>query len=60
MEDWGFPPGGYDLDETDADVAVLRRGDGSFVAAFSTLGATEASIRRAAEEDRDGGERRCA
>ena len=52
MDDRGPLPGGYDLDETDAEVAVLRRGDGSFVAAFSAWGATEKSIRRAAEEDR--------
>ena len=52
MDDRGPLPGGYDLDETDAEVAVLRRGDGSFVAAFSAWGATEESVRRAAEEDR--------
>ena len=51
MDDRGLPPGGYHLDETGADVAVLRRGNGSFVAAFSAWGATEESIRRAAEED---------
>ncbi len=52
MDDAGFLPAGYRLDETDVDVVVLRRGDGSFVAAFSARGATEESIRRAAEEDR--------
>ena len=51
---------GYRLDETDTDVVVLRREDGSFVAAFSALGATEESIRTAAEEDRAREERRSA
>ncbi len=43
---------GYRLTQTDADVLVLGREDGSFVAAFSAWGATEEAIRRAAEEDR--------
>ncbi len=60
MDDPGFLPGGYSLDETDPDVVVLRRGDGSFVAAFSALGATEGSVRRAAEEDRAQQKRRIA
>ncbi len=60
MDDPGFLPGGYRLDEADSDVLVLRRGDGSFVAAFGALGCTEGSIRRAAEEDRAQQERRSA
>ena len=52
-------PGGYQLDEADADVAVLRRDNGSFVAAFSALGAPEESVRSAAEEDR-AREERCS
>jgi hypothetical protein len=43
---------GYRLTQTDADVLVLCREDGSFVAAFSAWGATEQAIRRTAEEDR--------
>jgi hypothetical protein len=46
----GLPPG-YILDESDPDVFVLRRPDGSFLAAFSALGATEESIRQVAVED---------
>jgi hypothetical protein len=30
---------------------VLRRGDGTFVAAFSALGATRKAVQRAAEDD---------
>lgn len=52
-------PAGY-YQERDPDVLVLRREDGSFVAAFSALGCTEGSVRRAAEEDRAEGERRIA
>jgi hypothetical protein len=44
-------PGYYFIDESDPDVVVLRREDGSFVAAFSAQGATEEGIRQAAEED---------
>jgi hypothetical protein len=53
----GILPTDYRMDKADADVAVLRRQDGSFVAAFSALGATGEAIRRAAEEDRVKGER---
>ena len=60
MDGTGFLPAGYRLDETDLDVVVLRRADGSSVAAFSALGATEESIRSAAEEDRTHEERRSA
>lgn len=60
MDDTGFLPAGYRLDETDIDVVVLRRGDGSLVAAFSARGATEESIRAAAEEDQARGDRHSA
>jgi len=41
----------YRLDESDPDVVVLRRQDGTFVAAFSAQGATREGIVEAAEED---------
>jgi hypothetical protein len=41
----------YYLDESDPDVVVLRRQDGSFVAAFSADGATKEGIVEAARED---------
>ena len=41
----------YYLDESDPDVIVLRRQDGSFVAAFSAEGATKEGIVEAARED---------
>ena len=41
----------YHLDESDPDVAVLRRQDGAFVAAFSARGATKEGILEAAKED---------
>ena len=41
----------YVLDESDPDILMLRRADGSFVAAFSARGATREGIRQAAEED---------
>jgi hypothetical protein len=44
-------PGSYFIDESDPDIVVLRREDGSFVAAFSAQGATEEGIRQAAMED---------
>jgi hypothetical protein len=44
-------PGSYFIDESDPDIVVLRRGDGSFAAAFSAQGATKEGIRQAAEED---------
>ena len=46
-----LPKFDYLLDESDPDVAVLRRDDGSFVAAFSARGATEEGIIRAAKDD---------
>lgn len=41
----------YFVDESDPDVLVLRRHDGSFVAAFSARGATREGIVETAEED---------
>ena len=42
---------GYYLDESDPDIAILRRQDGAFVAAFSAQGATKEGILEAAEVD---------
>ena len=42
----------YYLDQSDPDVVILRRQDGSFVAAFSARGATKQGILEAAKEDR--------
>jgi hypothetical protein len=44
-------PDSYYLDESDPDVLVLRRQDGTFVAAFSASGATREGIVEAAKED---------
>lgn len=41
----------YVLDESDPDIVVLRRADGSFVAAFSARGVTREGIVQAAQED---------
>ncbi len=41
----------YVLDESDPDILMLRRADGSFVAAFSARGATREGIRQVAQED---------
>ncbi len=41
----------YYLDESDPDILLLRRQDGSFVAAFSAQGATREGIVEAAKED---------
>jgi hypothetical protein len=46
-----LPAFNYYLDESDPDIAILRRQDGSFVAAFSPQGATKESIVQAAKED---------
>jgi hypothetical protein len=46
-----LPKFDYHLDESDPDVAVLRRQDGLFVAAFSERGATREGILEAAKED---------
>jgi len=49
--DLRFPKFDYYLDESDPDIPILRRQDGSFVAAFSASGATREGIVEAAEED---------
>jgi hypothetical protein len=41
----------YYVDESDPDILVLRRQDGSFVAAFSAPTATREGIVEAAQED---------
>ena len=46
-----FPKFDYYLDESDPDILVLRRQDGTFVAAFSASGATSEGIAEAAKED---------
>ena len=51
MEDLKLPKFEYHLDESDPDILVLRRQDGSFVARFSARGATKEGIIQAAEED---------
>jgi hypothetical protein len=44
-------PKRYYLDESDPDVVVLRRDDGTFLAAFSARGATKEGFVEAARED---------
>jgi hypothetical protein len=44
-------PSSYYLDESDPDILMLRRHDGTFVAAFSAQGATREGIVEAAMED---------
>jgi hypothetical protein len=51
MDEQMLPKFDYYLDESDPDIVVLRRQDGSFVAAFSTRGATKEGIEEAAKED---------
>jgi hypothetical protein len=51
MEDVRLPKFDYHLDELDPDLAVLRRQDGTFVAAFSARGVTNEGILEAAKED---------
>jgi hypothetical protein len=41
----------YFIDESDPDIVVLRRQGGTFVAAFSAMGATREGIVEAAKED---------
>jgi hypothetical protein len=50
MGDATLPPGYY-LDESDPDIIMLRRKDGTFVAAFSAQGATLDGIIEAAMQD---------
>jgi hypothetical protein len=51
MDEKKLPKFDYYLDESDPDVVVLRRQDGTFVAAFSSIGVTEKGILEAATED---------
>ena len=51
MDESKLPAFSYYLDESDPDVVVLRRQDGSFVAAFSAAGATREGLLDAAKED---------
>jgi hypothetical protein len=51
-----YLPSGYALDETDPDVIVLRRADGSGVATFSAVGADLREVERSAWEDFGGRE----
>jgi hypothetical protein len=51
MKELLFPKFDYYLDESDPDIVILRRQDGSFVAAFSASGATREGIDEAARED---------
>jgi hypothetical protein len=51
MDEPKLPKFDYYLDESDPDIVVLRRQDGTFVAAFSALGATTEGIVEAAKED---------
>jgi hypothetical protein len=46
-----LPAFNYFVDESDPDIVVLRRQDGSFVAAFSARGATRGGISEAAMKD---------
>jgi hypothetical protein len=50
MEDLRLPKFDYYLDESDPDIVILHRQDGSFVAAFSARASRE-GICEAAEED---------
>jgi hypothetical protein len=50
-EELRFPKFDYYLDESDPDTVILRRQDGTFVAAFSARGATREGIVEAAKED---------
>ena len=45
-----LPKFDYYLDESDPDIVVLRRQDGSFVATFSARGATREGIVEAVKE----------
>jgi hypothetical protein len=46
-----LPKFDYYIDESDPDIVILRRQDGSFVAAFSARGATREGLVEAAKED---------
>jgi hypothetical protein len=51
VEKHKLPKFDYHLDESDPDIVILRRQDGSFVACFSARGATREGILEAAKED---------
>jgi hypothetical protein len=51
MDEEMLPKFDYYLDESDPDIVILRRRDGSFAAAFSARGATREGIVEAAKED---------
>ncbi len=51
MEELRFPTFAYYLDQSDPDVVILRRQDGTFVAAFSARGATKEGILESVKED---------
>jgi hypothetical protein len=51
LQELRFPKFNYYLDELDPDIVILRRQDGSLVAAFSARGATREGIVEAARED---------
>ena len=51
MDKGKLPAFNYYLDESDPDIAVLRRQDGAFAAAFSAKGYTKEGLLEAAEED---------
>ena len=51
MEVKTLPKFDYYIDKSDPDIVILRRQDGSFVAAFSARGATREGIVEAAKED---------
>ena len=47
-------PSGYRLDESDPDVLLLRRADGTVAGVFSAQGATAGALEDAAWEDLKG------
>jgi hypothetical protein len=51
MDEEMLPKFDYYLDESDPDIVILRRQDGSFTAAFSARGATREGIVEAVKED---------
>jgi hypothetical protein len=51
LQELHFPKFNYYLDDSDSDIVILRRQDGSFVAAFSARGATRGGVVEAARED---------
>ena len=51
MQELHVPKFNYYLDESDPEIVILRRQDGSFVAAFSARGATREGIVKVARED---------